>query len=104
MNLESWLNMDSSFPLVLGWLCELKKKTAVLKIFSIDKPYWIWNIYIYSDGVFSWVLQCCPLCRSQLGEHVGFAADNSALARTTHLNIEATLVILFIYLFIPKLT
>lgn len=31
--------MDSSFPLVLGWLCELKKKTAVLKIFSIDKPY-----------------------------------------------------------------
>lgn len=31
--------MDSSFPLVVGWLFELKKKIAVLKIFSIDKNY-----------------------------------------------------------------
>lgn len=48
MNLERWLNMGSSFPLVLGCLFELKKKIAVLKIFSIDKRYWIRNIYIYS--------------------------------------------------------
>lgn len=47
MNLESWLNMDSSSPLVVGRLFELKKKIAVLKIFSIDKHYWIRNIYIH---------------------------------------------------------
>lgn len=100
MNLESWLNMDSSFPLALGWLSELKKKTEVLKIFSVDKPYWIWNIYIYSYIIFSWVLQCCLLCRSVLGKHVGLASDKSVLAWTTRLNFEAMLVILFIYLFL----
>lgn len=47
MNVERWLDMGSSFPLVLGWLFELQKKIAVLEVFSIDKHYWIRNIYIY---------------------------------------------------------
>lgn len=57
-------------------------------MFSIDKPYWIRNIYICCELFFTRVLPCCLLCQpvcwvSMLGS---LQIILSALAQTAHLN------------------